>query len=547
MTCDSNSSADLAIYHSASQLPLIRHNIGQQLDLVAADQPDTVAIVCPHESLSKTFQDFNQDVTQCANAMRVKLNLKLGDNIALISGSCYDFIVTKFAAARAGLVAWLINPRSAPCELEHFLDLCRPKAIFLPSPLSQHGAKFDLGTKLPLEVHPSAVRVHFDPSAGNRSLRSLMTGCSVTELQFRDLPTSDDGVLGIFTSGSTGKPKAVLVSHFMCLNTSNMFRHKLACPQGQRYAIPVPLFLAYGSSMLFTLTTGATVVIPFYHYSGTNLVRAIDEYQCTHAALVFSLLSDLIFGDRGHDLTRMASVTTIVTAGMALPEGVTATVKAKLPQLQSLHNLYGTSETSAVAMNSTGTAAIGRPVDHVTAKVVDENGNTVQIGQHGVLMVKTPFRMVGYVKEDASLSPPSLDYDGFYNTQDIVKMNDKHELLFVGRSTEMINRGGEKFAPIEVEKVLECHAKVQKSFACGLADHRLGQEVYAYVQVSPDSDLTEDELLEFARTKLPHHKVPRRISLTGGEVPLNSFGKVDKMALRTKLLRWLARTLPSRK
>jgi fatty-acyl-CoA synthase len=176
-------------------------------------------------------------------------------------------------------------------------------------------------------------------------------------------------------------------------------------------------------------------------------------------------------------------------------------------------------------------STVGRVHPHVTVKVVDpQTGETVQRGETGELCTAGYGVMLGYW-EDPEKSAEALDAEGFMHTGDLAVMDEEGYLAIVGRSKDMVIRGGENVYPREVEEFLYTHPEVVDVQVVGVPDSRFGEELCAWVRVAEGSSLTPDELREWCRGKLAHYKVPRYVRFTD-EFPMTVTGKVQKFKMR---------------
>ena len=194
---------------------------------------------------------------------------------------------------------------------------------------------------------------------------------------------------------------------------------------------------------------------------------------------------------------------------------------------------YGSSETAQISTNlpppgrsKPGTCGI--PAPDVVVRIVGEDGSPLPSGERGGILVRSPSVMSGY------LNAPELNrtafVDGWFRTGDIGSLDKDGFLTLHGRQKELINRGGEKIAPIEIDKALMSHPDIAQAAAYAVPHPRLGEDVAAAVVLRPGSKVTPEELREFLGKQLATHKNPRRITIVD-QLPKGITGKVQRKRL----------------
>ncbi|KAI1307924.1 putative acyl--CoA ligase YdaB [Halotydeus destructor] len=175
---------------------------------------------------------------------------------------------------------------------------------------------------------------------------------------------------------------------------------------------------------------------------------------------------------------------------------------------------------------------LGSVVGHVSVKLEDEmTRETVPIGQPGVIKVRSPFRMIGYHK-DNPLTDQLFDQEGWFNTGDMGRFDQDGCLHFVGRAKEIISRGGEKFHPSETEKVLHMIQDVSECAVVPVPDDRLGQLALAFIKITDRSQLTAHDVKAFMKQRLTPYKIPEHIVLTREALPKTGSGKISRVELQ---------------
>ncbi|MCL6594572.1 MAG: AMP-binding protein, partial [Alicyclobacillus sp.] len=178
-------------------------------------------------------------------------------------------------------------------------------------------------------------------------------------------------------------------------------------------------------------------------------------------------------------------------------------------------------------------ATVGRLLPGVQARVVDEHGQDVPPGEVGELIVQSPGRMLGYFRNEEA-TRAAIDSDGWFHTGDLVTLSDNGYVTLVGRIKEMINRGGLKIYPREVEELLYTFPPIKEAAVVGVPDPVLGERSCACVTLKDGYTTTAADILAFCREHLADYKVPDIVEMMA-EFPLTSSGKIYKLELAQRM------------
>jgi fatty-acyl-CoA synthase len=203
---------------------------------------------------------------------------------------------------------------------------------------------------------------------------------------------------------------------------------------------------------------------------------------------------------------------------------------------------YGMTETSPVSTQTRvddplerRVSTVGRVGPHVEVKVVDpETGLLVDRGDPGELCTRGYSVMLGYW-QDAERTAEAVDQAGWMHTGDLATMDDEGYLNIVGRSKDMVIRGGENVYPREVEEFLHTHPAVLEASVIGVPDDRYGEELMAWIRVREGQTLTEDEIRDYCKDRIAHFKRPRYVKFAD-EFPMTVTGKVQKYKMREQAI-----------
>jgi fatty-acyl-CoA synthase len=179
-------------------------------------------------------------------------------------------------------------------------------------------------------------------------------------------------------------------------------------------------------------------------------------------------------------------------------------------------------------------ATVGRIHPHVEVKIVDAAGNVVPLGASGELCTRGYSVMRGYW-EDPERTAEAIDASGWMHSSDLATIDEQGYCAIVGRLKDMLIRGGENIYPREIEDFLIRHPKVQAVQVFGVPDHRLGEEVCAFIVLKPKQSATEEDIRLFCQGQIAHHKVPRYIRFIP-EFPMTATGKPQKFIMREQIM-----------
>jgi fatty-acyl-CoA synthase len=284
---------------------------------------------------------------------------------------------------------------------------------------------------------------------------------------------------------------------------------------------------------LAALSHGACVVVPAAAFDPAATLHAVAQERCTSLYGVPTMfIAELgLPGFGGYDLS---SLRTGIMAGSPCPVEVMKQVTEFMPEVTIA---YGMTETSPVSTQTRAddsldrrTATVGRVHPHVTVKLVSKTGQTVARGETGELCTAGYGVMLGYWQDPAKTAD-AIDADGFMHTGDLAVMDADGYLSIVGRSKDMVIRGGENIYPREVEEFLYTHPDVVDAQVIGVPDPRYGEELCAWVRVRDGATLDAEALRAWCEGKLAHYKVPRYIRVTE-DFPMTVTGKVQKFKMR---------------
>ncbi len=543
--------------HGASPVPLIGETIGEHFERAAARFGSREALVVRHQNVRWSYAALKQRVDNLACGLR-RLGLAPGERIGIWSQNCAEWVLTQFATAKAGLILVNINPAYRRAELEYALDKVGCKALILsPSfktsdylailqdvapeiakstPQKLQAAKLPhLGTVIRLGADRTPGMLNFDDLLGPASTAELQELAALgAKLQF------DEPINIQFTSGTTGSPKGATLTHHNILNNGFFIGEAMRFTERDRLCIPVPLYHCFGMVLgnLACVTHGATMVFPDGGFDPKSVLEAVQAERCTALHGVPTMFIAVLDHP---DFARydLKSLRTGIMAGSPCPIEVMKRVADKM-NMREVTIAYGMTETSPVSFQSSvddplerRVSTVGRIQPHIEVKIVDGEGRIVPRGEKGELLTRGYCVMLGYWNDEEK-TREAIDAAGWMHTGDLATIDPEGYCNIVGRSKDMVIRGGENIYPREVEEFLYRHPKIQDVQCVGVPDDKYGEELAACVILRPGVSATEEEIREFCRGQIAHYKIPRYVKFVQS-FPMTVTGKIQKYILRKQL------------
>jgi long-chain acyl-CoA synthetase len=486
-------------------------NLASLLADTAEAKGDRLAVKLDDVEINYTLLD--EGAKRVAGMLRDK-GVEPGDRVGIMLPNVPYFPTVYYGVLRAGGVVVPMNVLLKGREVEFYLSDPEAKVLFAWhdfADAAETGAE-KAGSEVVL-VKPG----EFEELVGDQE--------PLEELEDRK---ADDTAVILYTSGTTGQPKGAELTHSNMKKNAQIAGQLVDVSEEDVELGALPLFHSFGQTcnMNGAVAVGAAMTqLP--RFDPDKALEIIERDKVTIFQGVPTMYNAMLHSDK-RDEYDTSCLRMCMSGGSAMPEEL-------MRQFEDAFGCkilegYGLSETSPVASfnhpdRERKPGSIGTPIEGVEMKLVDDDGNDVDQGEVGEIVIKGHNVMKGYWnRPDAT---EDAIKDGWFYTGDMGKMDDDGYFFIVDRKKELIIRGGYNVYPREVEEVLYEHPAVQEAAVIGVEDEKMGEEVGAAVVLKKGEDLSEDELRDYVKENVANYKYPRKIWFCD-ELPKGPTGKILK-------------------
>ncbi len=490
-------------------------NLNGLIEVLNAAPADRTAVLLPEAGIRVTYKDLREQVMTMADTLAA-LGIRRGDRVATVLPSGLPAIVSFLAASVAGTAAPL-NPGYREDEFSFYLEDTGAKILLCPPDGAEEARRAAQGKvpiySLRMDEHGF---VRIEDVVGNHS--SAMA------------PSPDDIALVLHTSGSTGRPKRVPIRHSNLGASAQNIANTYALTPDDVTMCVMPLFHVHGlvASVLSTFLSGGTVVIPT-KFSPLSFWRIVRESHATWYSAVPTIHQLLLTRAGGERPAGSENLRFIRSCSAALPAEM----------MQQMETVFGAPVLEAYGMTEASHQMCSNPVPPkarkggsvgpgtgVKVSIMDAAGNHLAQGQRGEVVIQGP-NVVSEYENNPEANAKSFT-NGWFRTGDQGYLDVDGYLILTGRIKELINRGGEKVAPREIDEVLLAHPAVAEAVAFGVPHPTWGEEVAAAVVLRTPE--TETAILDFCRERLADFKRPKKLYIVEA-IPRTATGKIQRGAV----------------
>jgi fatty-acyl-CoA synthase len=535
--------------------------IGNLFEKQVEQDPDRDFMVYPDRNLRFTYKEFDERVNLLAKGL-LSLGISKGDHVGIWAKNVPDWLTFMFATAKIGAVMVTVNTAYKSHELDYVLKQSDMKLLAIIDGFQDvdyvqtvYELVPELKTqergKLQSEEYPYLKYLLYLGPEKHRGMYNtnelLLLGKHTSDEEFlkvKETIKNDDVVNMQYTSGTTGFPKGVMLTHRNIMNNGYYIGERQKFTEEDKICLPVPLFHCFGIvlGVMAIITHGATHVM-LEVFDPLLVLAAVQKEKCT-ALYGVPTMFIAEFSHPMFDMFDCSSLRTGIMAGSPCPiEAMKKVVKdMHMTEITSVYGLTegspGFTQTSVDDPLEIRVETVGKELPQCEVKIVDpETNETLGPGQTGEICCRGYNVMKGYYKMPEK-TKEVVDEDGWLHSGDLATCDEEGYYSIVGRIKDMIIRGGENIYPREIEEFIHTMPGVKDVQVVGVPDEKYGEIVGAFVILDEGSQLVEEDIRDYAVTKIARYKVPKHVFIVD-EFPLTASGKIQKFKLREQAVELL--------
>ena len=509
-------------------------SVGQVLERGAARVPNKTAVV--DGNLRKTFGDLNR-ITDALAAALEDIGLQKGDRAAIYMKNSFEFMVAFYALQKLGVIAVWVNAIYRKTESEFILNNSGARAVFIFSEWEGHDYLGDaLTIKKDSPTLEKIILVGDGKGPGVVSFYDLIAAGQNKKITRPVIDTRQDLAMLLYTSGTTGKPKGAMITHYAAVRAGWEYSLGVRASSEDIFIGFLPMSHSYGcgSILIQPLLLQATVVLmPSFEVEKAFKLIEQEKITLQLAAPTHYILE---LNHKKRQTYDLSSLRAGLIAGMIAPEGLITRVEKEMGVY--LTSFWGASEVGP----GLGTMCpypspldirekyIGRPVADTRIRIVDPaTHQEVTDGEIGELTISGWHVMKGYWQNPAETRTQTID--GWLQMGDLASREENGYIKIYGRTKDLINRGGYKIYPYELECLLIEHPKIEQVCIVATPNPVLGESICACVMPGPGQKVTLTEIRELMKDKIPLHKLPDDLCIMddfprlSGGIKIKKFGQ----------------------
>ncbi|KAK3942238.1 putative peroxisomal-coenzyme A synthetase [Diplogelasinospora grovesii] len=499
---------------------------GLTLQTAIQGSPSSVAVIVPSKpnALSFTYKDLVSEVSSFQQKLAA-IGITHGSPVSIATVNSYEFIISFLAASWQRGIAAPLNPAYKQDEFEFYIEDVKSAIVLVPKGAFQSGSP---AVKAAKKFNAAIAECYWDDAKKEVALDVKDLGqLSGKGKQPVLKPEPEDIALVLHTSGTTSRPKVVPLSHRNLTRTMHNIRDTYQLTAQDRTMLVMPLFHVHGllCALLAPLYSGGSMVVPT-KFSASDFWQDFTTHKANWYTAVPTIHQILLKNPTPNPMPKIRFIRSCSsplspTVFHNLEETYGAPVLEAYAMTEAAHQM--TSNPLPPSKRKPGTVGLGQGVEVV---VLDDAGNPVPQGNEGEICIKGENITKGYLNNPEA-NKTAFTKDGYFRTGDQGKKDEDGFVIITGRIKELINKGGEKISPIELDNVLTRHPAVSEAVSFAIPDEMYGQEIGVAVVLKPDQRLAKDDLKKWVGEKLAKFKVPKNIYFTD-VMPKTATGKIQR-------------------
>lgn len=509
------------------------------LEKHAQNKPDSPAIIDEDGTIT-TYAEYNELSTRFALGL-LDLGVKPGDRIALQLPNSSEFLISLMGAAKAGVLPVLCHIPYTKHDLDYIFELTEASAFVVYEEFKNRNfVELAKSVQNENDCLKHVIVVSENEIEDTVNFKKLVEGDAQTPRSVLEdnRPVGTDPFFIMFTSGTTGRPKAELHLHANNLFWTNRFNEILQFPQDAKWFIVTPIahLTGLGIGCLGALYRGAPVVL----LSAWDVEKAIEVAEREKPTTLLGappMLIDIarFEGLENRDLT---SIESIAYAGATCPYDILKTLNERIGA--EIVAFYGYTEAGATHCTRRNdgieitSMSFGKILDGLEEKFLSKEGEELTPPTEGEIIARGPSFIPGYYNQPENTE--KMFNDGWFHSADVVRVDENGYCTFVARRDDLINRGGYKIDPREIEDVLYTHPAVAQAAIVGIPDERLGQRAAAVLVLKdPSATIDLQEVTSYLDSKgVSKSHWPEAVKVVES-FPMTSTGKFQRYLLREEV------------
>jgi len=501
--------------------------LADYLEKWATETPDAVAIVDPGREIS--YAEWQDQSRRFANAL-LDLGLSRGDVVAIQYPNRPEFLIAFLGVAMMGGVLCTLHMPYRAGEMAPLMNHGGAKAVICvagddkyDAPATMEGLK----AKVPTLEHVIVVG-----EAGPGQLAYADMVADGSDAPIADPPVASDPCILCFTSGTSAAPKGVVRTHETFTSNGRIYPHTINQTAADRVLVAPP----------FTHVFGLTCGIQAMMTGGANVLMSLFSPEL-YADRLINGRPTIVFSAPAHvagtikagllDDVDLTSIREVVVAGSVCPPQVAADFETRLPN-GSVGQLFGMTETILIMQTpidgppEVRHTSTGRKTDGIEVRIANPADDTaVPVGEEGELQLAGYSIFPGYLNNEDANAQAFTD-DGFFRSGDLATIDADGNVIITGRVKDVINRGGIKINPTDVENLLQAHPAIVLAAIVPMPDDVLGERMCLFVTLAPGASLTFDEVTTYLQDNgIAKMRWPERLEIVD-EMPMTPTRKIQK-------------------